>query len=90
MVWVPEEQDGDDKMHSRMVSFDILKHGTCFKTLSVEENWTLFEVRQQLEVEEEMDQFVFLHNGKKVLQRRERHILCKLCGPPSTLEVEEC
>lgn len=90
MVWVPKEQDDNDGMHSPMVSFDILKHGTCFKTLSMEENWTLFEVRQQLEVEEEMGQFMFLYNGKKVLKRRERTILCKFCVPPSTLEVEEC
>lgn len=90
MIWVPKEQNDNDEMHSTLVSFDILKHGTCFKTLSMEENWTLFEVRQQLEVEEEMDQFMFLYNGKKVLKRRERTILCKFCVLPSTLEVKEC
>jgi hypothetical protein len=90
MIWVPKEQNDNDGMHSTLVSFDILKHGTCFKTLSMEENWTLFEVRQQLEVEEEMDQFMFLYNGKKVLKRRERTILCKFCVLPSTLEVKEC
>ena len=35
-------------------------------TVSMEEDWTLFEVGEQLELQEDFDHFVFIHNGKMV------------------------
>lgn len=65
-VWVPKEQDDDDGTHSPIVSLDVLKNGEFFRTLSMEEDWTLFEVREQLELQEDFDHFSFVHNGKMV------------------------
>ena len=66
LVWVPKEQDDEDGTHSPIVSLDVLKNGELFTTLSMEEDWKLFEVREQLELQEDFDQFVFIHNGKMV------------------------
>lgn len=52
-IWIPIEQDNDDSTHSPLISIDIFKDGAYFKTLSMEENWNLFEVRRELEFEEE-------------------------------------
>ena len=65
-IWIPKEQDNDDGTHSLIVSFDVLKNGESFRTLSMEENWTIFEIREQLELQEEFDHFVFVHDGKMV------------------------
>ena len=43
-----------------------MKNGELFRTLSMEEDWTLFEVTEQLELEEDFDHFVFIQNGKMV------------------------
>jgi len=43
-VWVPKEHDVIDGTHYPIVSLDVLKNGEFFRTLSMEENWTLFEV----------------------------------------------
>ena len=34
--------------------------------MSMEEDWTLFEVREQLELQEDFNHSVFIHNGKMV------------------------
>ena len=65
-VWVPKEWDDEDGTHYPIVSLDVLKNGELFTTLSMEEDWKLFEVREQLELQEDFDQFVFIHNGKMV------------------------
>ena len=65
-IWVPKEQDDGDGTHSSIVSVDVLKNGELFRTLSMEEDWTLFEVREQLELQEYFDHSVFIHNGKIV------------------------
>ena len=62
-VWVPNEQDDEDGTQSPIVSLDVFKNGELFTTLSMEEDWTLFEVREQLELHEGFDHFVFIHNG---------------------------
>ena len=65
-VQVPKEHDDKDGTHSPIVSLDVLKNGELFTTLSMEEDWTLFEVREQLELQEYFDHSVFIHNGKMV------------------------
>ena len=64
--WIPIEQDDDDGTHSPIIQVDVLKNGQCFRSLTMEENWTLFHVRHQLELEDVND-FKFFHNGKKVV-----------------------
>jgi hypothetical protein len=66
---MPIEQDNDDGTHSSLIYIDVLKDGSHFKTLYMEENWNLFEVRRHLEFEEELsleEDFYFIHNGKRV------------------------
>lgn len=68
-IWMPIEQDNDDGTHSPLISIDVLKDGAHFKTLYMEENWNLFEVRRHLEFKEELsleEDFYFIHNGKRV------------------------
>ena len=65
-VWVPKENHDEDGTHSPIVSLDFLENGELFTTLSMEEDCTLFEVREQLELQEDFDHFVFIHNGKMV------------------------
>ena len=68
-IWMPIEQDNDDGTHSPLISIDVLKDSAHFKTLYIEENWNLFEVRRHLEFEEELgleEDFYFIHNGKRV------------------------
>jgi len=50
-VWIPKEHDDDDETHSPIFSFDVLKNGELFRTLSMEENWTIFEIKEQLELQ---------------------------------------
>ena len=45
-VWVPKEKDGKDGTPSPILSLDFLKKVELFTTLSMEEDWTLFEVRE--------------------------------------------
>jgi len=68
-VWIRKEHNDDDGMNSPIISLDVLKNGEFFRTLSMEENWTLIEVREQLELCEDFDHFVFVHNGKMVMKR---------------------
>ena len=65
-VWVPKEKDGKDGTPSPILSLDFLKKVELFTTLSMEEDWTLFEVRKQLDLQEYFDHSVFIHNGKMV------------------------
>ena len=68
-IWMPIEQDNDDGTYSPLISIDVLKDGAHFKTLYIEENWNLFEVRRHLEFEEELsleEDFYFIQNGKRV------------------------
>ena len=68
-IWMPIEQDNDDETHYPLISIDVLNDGAYFKTLYMEENWNLFEVRRHLEFEEELsleEDFYFIHNGKRV------------------------
>ena len=65
-VLVPKEQDEEDGTHSPIVSLDVLKNSELFTILSMEEDWTLFEVREQSELQEDFDHFVLIHNGKIV------------------------
>jgi hypothetical protein len=44
-VWVPKEHDDHNETNSPIVSLDVLKNGEFFRTLSMEEDWTLFEVQ---------------------------------------------
>lgn len=68
-IWMLIEQDEDDETHSPLTSINVFKDGEHFKALSMEENWTLFEVRRHLEFEEESsleEEFYFIYNEKKV------------------------
>ena len=64
--WIPIEKDDDDGTHSPIILVDVLKYGKWFRSLTMEENWTLFDVREQLGLEDVND-FKFFHNGKKVV-----------------------
>jgi len=37
-IWMPIEKDNNDGTHSPLISIDVLKDGSHFKTLSIEEN----------------------------------------------------
>ena len=52
-IWMPMEKDNNDGTHSYLISIDIFKDGANFKTFSMEENWTFFEVRIHIEFKEE-------------------------------------
>ena len=66
-IWIPIEKQNDDSTDSPLISIDIFKDGAHFKTLFMNENWNLFEVRRELEFQEESsleEDFYFIHNGK--------------------------
>jgi hypothetical protein len=68
-IWMPIQKDNNDGTHSPLISIYFLKDGAHFKTLSMEEKWTLFKVRRHLEFEEESSpkkDFEFIHNGRRV------------------------
>jgi len=53
-IWMPIEKDNDDVTNSPLISIDVFKDGAHFKTLYMEENLNLFEVRRHLQFEEEL------------------------------------
>ena len=68
-IWMPIEQENNDGTHSPLISIDVLKDGAHFKTLSMEENLTLSEVRRHIEFEEESsleEDFRFIHNERRL------------------------
>ena len=78
---VPMDQEAASLVNNKVIDIEVFDEASNLTTMiSIREHCNLVQLRKDI-IEESLvevpAQFTFIHNGRKVMRRRERLILCK-------------